>query len=358
MATTRPKVLILGSPAPGQRPERDLLEPAAEIVTAQASTRAALSAAVRDVDALMLGLQRCDAPLIAGMRRCRVICRYGIGYDNIDVDAATAAGIWVALVPDYGWEDVSDHAVALLLACVRDLRSYDRQARAGRVGRPRPLHRLKGRTGGVIGCGGIGRAVVRKLDGFGLARILVHDPYLTPAQIAAAGGTASGLELLLREADFVSLHTPLTAATRHLLGAAQLRLMKPTAILINTARGALVDQEALAAALAGGAIAAAGLDVFETEPLPTDSPLAGLDNVILSNHVAWYTEESAVELAAKAARNVREVLAGRPPVYPVNQLDPDPPAGSAAAPRLADELGVCYQCLESGIQRPSDAQER
>ena len=127
----RPKVLILGSPVPGHRPEREILEPLAEVVTARVAAGPELAAAVRDVDAAMIGLQPFDAPLIAGMRRCRVISRYGIGYDNIDVDAATAAGIWVGRVPDYGWEDVSDHAVALLLACVRDLRSYDRLARAG-----------------------------------------------------------------------------------------------------------------------------------------------------------------------------------------------------------------------------------
>ena len=317
----RPKVLILGSPVPGHRPEREILEPLAEIVTARVDTGHELAAAVRDVDAAMIGLQPFDAPLIAGMRRCRVISRYGIGYDNIDVAAATAAGIWVARVPDYGWEDVSDHAIALLLACVRDLRSYDRLARAGRPGRPRALFRMKQRTCGVIGCGGIGSALVRKLGGFGLARILVHDPYLSAAQIAAAGGVASDLDTLLRDSDFVSLHTPLTGETRQLIGAAQLRLMKPTAILINTARGGLLDQDALAAALADGTIAAAGLDVFETEPLPTASPLVGLDNVILSNHMAWYTEESAVELATKAARNVSEVLAGRPPVYPLNRIE-------------------------------------
>ena len=317
----RPKVLILGSPVPGHRPEREILEPLAEIVTARVDAGAELAAAVRDVDAAMIGLQPFDAPLIAGMRRCRVISRYGIGYDNIDVAAATGAGIWVARVPDYGWEDVSDHAIALLLACARDLRSYDRLARAGRPGRPRSLFRMKERTCGVIGCGGIGRALVRKLGGFGLAGILVHDPYLSAEQVAAAGGVASDLDTLLRESDFVSLHTPLTEETRQMIGAAQLRLMKPTAILINTARGGLVDQDALAAALADGTIAAAGLDVFETEPLPTDSPLVGLDNVILSNHVAWYTEESAVELATKAARNVSEVLAGRPPVYPLNRIE-------------------------------------
>ena len=318
----QPQVLILGSPAPGQKPEREILDQVANIVTAQANTERELRAAVRDVDAVMIGLQPFNPPVIAAMRRCRVISRYGIGYDNIDVDAATAAGIWVARVPDYGWEDVSDHAVAMLLAWVRDLRSYDHLARAGRGGeRPRPLFRIRGRTCGVIGCGGIGRALIRKLGGFGLARILVHDPYLSAEQIAAVGGVSVDLPTLLREADFVSLHTPLTDETRHLIGARELRMMKRTAVLINTARGGLVDQAAVAAALADGTIAGAGLDVFESEPLPIDSPLAGLDNVILSNHMAWYTEESTVELATKAARNVSEVLAGRPPRYPVNRIE-------------------------------------
>ena len=317
----RPTVLVLGSPAPAHLPERAILEPLAEVVYNPVRGREELYAAVRDVDAVMIGLQIFDAPLIAGMRRCRVISRYGIGYDNIDVEAATRAGIWVGRVPDYGWEAVSDHAMALFLACVRDLGSLDRRARAGQPGRRRPMFLVKGRTFGVIGCGGIGRALIRKLAGFGLARILVHDPYLTAEQVAAAGGEAVDLETLLREADFVSLHTPLTDATRGMIGTEQLALMKPTAILVNTSRGAVVDEAALAAALADGTIAAAGLDVFETEPLPADSPLTGLDNVILSNHMAWYTEESSVELATKAARNISEVLSGRPPLYPVNRIE-------------------------------------
>ena len=207
--------------------------------------------------------------------------------------------------------------MALFLACVRDLGSLDRRARAGQPGRRRSMFLVKGRTFGVIGCGGIGSALIPKLAGFGLARILVHDPCLTAEQVAAAGGEAVDLGTLLREADFMSLHTPLTDETRGMIGAEQLAVMKPSAILINTARGGLVDE----AALAEGTIAAAGLDVFETEPLPTDSPLAGLDNVILSNHLAWYTEESSVELATKAARNISEVLSGCPPVYPVNHLE-------------------------------------
>ena len=316
----RPTVLILGSPAPSHLPERAILEPLAEVVYNPVDGREELYAAVRDVDAVMIGLQIFDAPLIASMRRCRVISRYGIGYDNIDVDAATRAGIWVGRVPDYGWEDVSDHAVAMFLACVRDLGAAWIGGRVPEPGRARHLFRITGRTFGVIGCGGIGRVVIRKLAGFDLARILVHDPYLTPDQVAA-GGEATDLETLLREADFVSLHTPLTDETRGMIGAEQLALMKPSSMLINTARGGLVDEAALAAALTDGTIAAAGLDVFEQEPLPADSPLTGLDNVILSNHLAWYTEESSVELATKAARNISEVLSGRPPVYPVNRIE-------------------------------------
>ncbi len=317
----RPTVLILGSPAPAHLPERVILEPLAEVVYNPVQTREELYAAVRDVDAVMIGLELFDAPLIASMRRCRVISRYGIGYDNIDVDAATRAGIWVGRVPDYGWEAVSDHAMALFLACARDLGFLDRRARSGQPGRRRPLFLIKGRTFGVIGCGGIGRALLRRLAGFGLARILVHDPYLTAEQVAAAGGEAADLETLLREADYVSLHTPLTDETRGMIGAEQLALMKSGAILINTSRGAVVDEAALATALADGTIAAAGLDVFDREPVPADSPLTDLDNVILSNHVAWYTEESSVELATKAARNISEVLCGRPPVYPVNRIE-------------------------------------
>ncbi|MCY4483204.1 MAG: C-terminal binding protein [Spirochaetaceae bacterium] len=317
----RPTVLVLGSPAPAHLPERAVLEPLAEVVYQPVRSREELYAAVRDVDAVMIGLQNFDAPLIASMRRCRIISRYGIGYDNIDVDAATGAGIWVGRVPDYGWEAVSDHALALFLACVRDLGCLDRRARAGQPGRRRPMFLVKGRTFGVIGCGGIGSALVRKLAGFGLAHILVHDPYLSAKQVAAAGGEAVDLDTLLREADFVSLHTPLTDETRAMIGAEQLALMKPGAVLVNTSRGAVVDEAALAAALADGTIGAAGLDVFETEPLPADSPLTGLDNVILTNHLAWYTEESSVELAAKAARNISEVLSGRPPLYPVNRIE-------------------------------------
>ena len=168
----------------------------------------------------------------------------------------------------------------------------------------------------MFGSGGIGPALIRKLAGFGLARILGHDPYLTAERVAGARGEAVALETLLREADFVSLHTPLTEDTRGMVGPEQRALMKPSAILINTSRRAVGDE----AALVDGTIAAAGLHVFETERVPADSPLTALDN-ILNNHLSWYTVKSSVELATKAAPNISEVLSGRPPLYPVNRIE-------------------------------------
>ena len=293
-----------------------------ELIMARPEGEAALQTAVRGADAVIINLYQLGAAAIAEMAGCQVISCYGIGYDNIDVAAATAAGIWVATVPDYGWEDVSDHALALFLACVRKLTFADAAVRGGRWGVPRnrKSYRIRGKVFGLVGYGGIGKALFRKLGGLGLDRILVCDPYVAAGEITAAGGVPADLDTLLREADYVSLHVPLSDATYHLIGADQLQAMGSDAILINTSRGSLVDEAAVATALAEGTIAYAGLDVFEEEPLPRDSPLAALDNVILSDHGAYYTEESLVELKTKAARNVREVFEGRPPVYPVNRI--------------------------------------
>ena len=321
-AISQRRIVILDNRFAAYAEERLVLGGLGDIVVARPEGQAELQAAVRGADAVIINLYPLDAAAIAHLHGCQVISRYGIGFDNIDVPAATAAGIWVSTVPDYGWEDVSDHALALFLACVRKLTFADAAVRGGRWGAPRnkKSYRIRGKVFGLVGYGGIGRVLFRKLGGLGLERILVSDPYVPDAEIAAAGGIPADLATLLRLADFVSLHVPLSAATHHLIGAAQLQAMRPSAILINTSRGSLVDEAALAAALAEGTIAYAGLDVFEEEPLPTASPLAALDNVILSDHAAYYTEESLVELKTKAARNVREVFEGRPPVYPVNRI--------------------------------------
>jgi len=277
---------------------------------------------LQDADGILVNLHPMGARVIESLKRCRVISRYGVGYDNVDVKAATGKGIWVARVPDYSIEEVSDQALALLLGCIRKVSHKDRRVREGawNLKDEQPCHRIRGRALGLLGYGAIARAFHRKVSGLGLARILVYDPYLDPQAILKAGAEPVGLEALLEQADYVSIHVPLQEDTRHLIGEAQLASLKAGAILVNTSRGPVVDEKALAAALSSGRLDSAGLDVFEKEPLPPDSPLRGLDNVVFSDHTGWYSEESVVELKTKAARNVSEVLKGGKPVYPVNAL--------------------------------------
>jgi D-3-phosphoglycerate dehydrogenase len=283
-----------------------------------------------DADAILVNLHPLPAALIRSLRRCRVISRYGVGYDNVDVEAATEAGIWVARVPDYCTEDVSDHALALLLACVRRIPFVDRRVREGawNLRSEQPARRIAGKTLGIVGYGRSGHALHRKVSGLGLARVLVCDPGRYPRDILAEGGQPAALDALLEEADFVSLHVPLNPDTRHLLGPAQFSRMRPQAILVNTSRGPVVDEAALAAALASGQLGYAGLDVFEHEPLGAASPLAGLANAVLSDHTGYYSEESLVELKTKAARNVAAVLRGGEPPYPVNRPRQAPGRGA------------------------------
>lgn len=275
---------------------------------------------LRDADGILVNLHPLPATVIQELQKCRVISRYGVGYDNVSVEAATAKGIWVTRVPDYCLEDVSDQALALLLGCVRKVAFKDRRIREGawNLHKEQPSYRITGKTLGLIGYGAIARTLHRKISGFGLGRVLVFDPYLDPKKIEENGAESATLRSLLKNSDYISVHAPLNDGTRGLIGGRELSLMKKTAILINTSRGPLLEEKAVADALASGKIAAAGLDVFETEPLPADSPLRQLDNVILSDHTGWYSEESVVELKTKAAQNVLEVLKGGKPTYPVN----------------------------------------
>ena len=277
---------------------------------------------LRDADAVLVNLFPLTSTIIEGMQKCRIISRYGVGYDNVDVNAATRAGIWVARVPDYGVEDVSDHALALLLGCIRKISYKDMRIRNGAwyLQKEQPIQRIKGSTLGLIGFGLISRALNRKVSGLGMSRVLVHDPFVAASAIRSAGADPSDLEALLKESDYISIHAPLSEETTHMIGAPQFALMKKRAILVNTARGPLVDETALCDALESKRIDYAGLDVFEQEPLPNDSPLRKLDNVILTDHAAWYSEESMRELQSKTARNVADVLSGKRPTYPVNEV--------------------------------------
>jgi D-3-phosphoglycerate dehydrogenase / 2-oxoglutarate reductase len=258
------------------------------------------------------------ADVIAKMPRCKIIARYGIGVDTIDVEAATAAGVIVTNNPTYCIEEVAEHALALLLACARKVAFYDRMVRAGRWEVPpgKPIFRLAGATLGLVGFGNIARQVAIRAAAFGM-RVLFFDPFVQE------GGPAPGQKVeladLLRESDLVSLHPPLTPQTRKMMGDDAFARMKPTAFLVNCARGPIVDTDALVRALDARRIAGCALDTTDPEPLPDPHPLRGRENVILNPHVAWYSERAMQGLQAGAPAEVRRVLSGEWPVNVVNR---------------------------------------
>jgi D-3-phosphoglycerate dehydrogenase len=269
-------------------------------------------------DAVLVTYAKITAEMIGQMNRCRVISRFGIGVDNVDLAAATGAGIVVTKVPDYCIDEVSDHALALLLAVARKLSLSNTLVQAGRWEMPAvvPIHRLRGSVLGLAGFGRIPQLVAPKAKAFGL-RVIAYDPFVPPEVFAREGVERVEFAELLGRSDFVSIHTPLMPETRGLFGAEAFRQMKPTAYLINTARGPIVDEAALAEALDAERLAGAALDVMPQEP-PTGSPLLGRENVIITPHTSFYSEESLLELQRKAAEEVVAVLTGKPPRNPVN----------------------------------------
>jgi len=270
-----------------------------------------------DADGLLIQYGDLTRRAIEGLPRLRFLARYGVGVDGIDVAAATQRGIPVVNVPDYGTDEVATHAVGLLLALARKLPRLDRQTRAGRwsVFEVQPIHRLVGQTVGIVGCGRIGSRIARKLAGFDV-RLLAHDPYLREYP---PGVSPVPLDRLLAESDYVTLHCPLTAETHHLIDATALARMKPTAVLVNTARGGIVDTAALTGALAAGRLGGAGLDVTEPEPLEPGHPLLHMEQAIVTPHAAWYSEEGRADLKRRVAEEaVRVLLRGEPPLHCVN----------------------------------------
>jgi D-3-phosphoglycerate dehydrogenase len=280
-----------------------------------------------DADGVLVQYGAVTRRVLEGLPRLRVVVRYGVGVDGIDLTAATDRGVPVVNVPDYGTDEVANHAVALLLALSRKLTRLDRQTRSGgwdvfRVG---PVTRLLGQTVGILGCGRIGSAVARKLAGFDV-RLLGCDPYVSTFP---PGVQPVAFERLLAESDFLTIHCPLTPATRHLLGEGALSRLRPTAVLINTARGGIVDTAALIAALQQGLLAGAGLDVLESEPIDPASPLLRMEQVIVTPHAAWYSEEGRSDLKRRAAEEAVRVLRGERPRHCVN---PEALARSAGRP--------------------------
>lgn len=273
-------------------------------------------AKVAGADVIVVNMVKFDASLIAKLDRCKLLIRHGIGYDNVDVAACTRKGIVFAYQPDYCVEDVAEHAIALVFACARKVvwsrQTLDESSARGQwdFSKLFPIHRMDGKTLGIVGLGRIGGAVARKLKGFGM-RILAFDPCLSDEQKRKAGVAFVGLEQLLRESDYVTLHTPVTDETRHLINARTLGLMKPTAYLVNTARGPIVDAEALAAALRAGTIAGAAIDVFDVEPPPRAHPLFDAPNAILTPHIGWASEEAGWEIRKSILADILAFAQGK-----------------------------------------------
>jgi D-3-phosphoglycerate dehydrogenase len=257
--------------------------------------------------------------VLAQLPRCRCLIRAGAGYDSLDYVSATEMGIMVCNAPTYCTDEVADHAIALLLACARHIPRLDAAMRRGEHAYhlARPTRRLAGSTLGVIGLGRIGARLVQRMRGWEM-RVLAYDPYTTPERAASAGAILVSLDELLAQSDFISLHCLLNEQTHHLLGREALARVKPGVILVNDSRGPLIDEEALVEALQDGRVWAAGLDVTEKEPLPADSPLLGLDNVILTPHTAAYSPQSREDLYAQICDICIDVVQGRIPQFLVN----------------------------------------
>ncbi|MDA1062681.1 MAG: C-terminal binding protein [Chloroflexi bacterium] len=302
--------------ASGFEIERELLEAAGatfELRLRDDPTPIAERAA--GADALLVSSAQVSRALLEQLPRCRVVVRYGVGLDTVDVAAATDLGIVVAYFPDFCQPEVANHATLLLLACAKKLIVLDRAVRDGswRPGPLEPMAAIHGETLGLVGFGAIAREVAVRGAALGCT-VIAHDPYMDADVFEAAGvERVAHLDELLERADYVSLHVPLTAETTGLIGPDQLRRMRPTATLINTARGPVVQQDALIEALREGRLGAAGLDVFEEEPLPADSPLTAMHNVVLTPHTASYSDEAFGNLKRRVAGAAIAVMQGRQP---------------------------------------------
>jgi D-3-phosphoglycerate dehydrogenase len=317
---------------PGVVPTHDelLIKLGAEVEKAFCATEEELISACTEADGIIaLGIRITpgyvfSTRVIGKLNKCRLIALTGIGYDNVDIAAATEKGICVANNPYYCLEEVSDHTMALILACARkfyqlvpDIKSGKWGAQADYLDALKPLHRLSGQTLGLIGFGNIARTLVPKAKAFGF-RIITYAPHVPDNLFETFEVGSVGVDQLLEESDFVSLHTSLNPGTRHMIGLEQFKRMKRTAYFINTARGELVDENALYTALSEGLIAGAGLDVLESEPPDRDNPLLRLDNVLITGHFAYYSEESREELFRWPWEEVARILQGQWPQGLIN----------------------------------------
>ena len=319
----------------------ELLRERCEVRVATGLGEDALCARLADVDALIVRSEtKVTARVLEAAPRLVVVGRAGVGVDNIDVPAATRLGVYVVNAPTGNVAAAAEHALALMLALLRNVVAADGSVRRGEWQRSKLMGReLRGKTLGLVGIGRVGGLVARRAAAFEMS-ILAHDPYATEASAHAIGARLVELDELLAAADVISLHAPLTERTRGLIDAEAIAKMKPTAVLVNAARGEIIDLAALAEALRAGRIAGAAIDVFPSEPLPADSPIRDAPRTVLTPHIAGSTAEAQTNVAVDVVRQVLDVLAGRPARDSVNA--PRPPAedrGGSAWLLLAERLG-------------------
>ncbi|MBI3880105.1 MAG: C-terminal binding protein [Verrucomicrobia bacterium] len=328
----RPKVVVTDFIHEPLEVERRILGDLAEISAANANSEAELIGKIEDADCLMMyHLIRIGGDTVRRLKKCKLIVRCGVGYDNIDHVAARACGITVANVPDYGTEDVADSAIGMMLSLTRGIHLFNSRLRRGAgpwlYTQAKPLHRLRGRVFGIVGLGRIGTAVALRAKALGMD-VVFHDPYAPEGRDKSLGvRCVETLDELLAQSHVLSLHCPLTPATRHLINRDSIFKMPKGSYLVNTARGGTVDVLAVLDALEKNHLAGAGIDVLETEPPAADHPLIAAwrdsqhpahDRLILNPHAAFYCEEGATDMRVKGSKNCRRVLLGQPPVNVVN----------------------------------------
>ncbi len=313
------KVVITDYDFPDAETERKILsEISAELILSQCRTENEVIRVAKDADALLNQYAPISAKVLGFLRNCKVIVAYGIGVDTIDVSAATKKGIIIANVPSYCEEEVSNHALALILNCTRKIFTFGKKSKNWDWKVGRPIYKLSEQVLGLVGFGKISKLVVRKAQIFGF-RVIAFDPYLPDEHFKRYNVERVNFEELLKRSDVISIHLPLTKGTRYMFDTHEFKKMRNSAYLVNTSRGAIVNEKALYDAILDKEIAGAGLDVLEQEPPEPNSPLFGLDNVVITPHAAWYSEESLVELQTKAVQEVVRVLKGKRPHNLVNK---------------------------------------
>ena len=317
------KVVILEPGYSSYSAEQEILDSinAELVVVPEDASFDEVIAAIKDAEVVLLRDRPLPANIIEHMEKIKGIVRYGVGYDNVDCTYATAQKIAVANVPDYGADAVAEYALGLMLTASRQISLRDREVRLGawNIAEKAPMRLMCGKTLGLVSFGRIAKCFLAKVSAMGLGKVLVHDPYVSAEDCVKYNVTPVDMDTLCKEADFISLHAPLTEATRYIINQKRLALMKSTTVIVNTGRGGLIDETALYNALASKQIFAAGIDVFEKEPAINGHPLFALTNCVVSDHTAWYSVESCRELQTKAAQEAVRILLGEQPKHWVNR---------------------------------------